>query len=615
MQQFFLNLAGTILFFIPGTILTRILFKKTTLSEFLSYSVIISFFVSTILSLCLFKIGIFSSFSLFISIIILSVFLLLVIFLKRKKFTLLYDKKTFWLMFLFAISGTLWRWFFRFKTNFWGDGITSHINSAVTQNLFYNGISNFSVPDVGFYTGMMVDHSKLFAGGLASNFYYSVGLTGFFETFLAVFILSFFTYKVIYLYRKNISLAFFGAFIVAVIGPVEIWQNTLTFLGGNLVYVGLIALFILYLEKEKSFFYLCLIIASTLSLSYYTAGLVLILTSSGFLISFFIRGFLEHQEKSFFEKIKFIVHEKKFREYFLILVLILILFFTFAGESLITHAENTAVSAAQNAYSSSLSLFIDLSNLKIVDNSISPSPIYPYVNYYKFLRISPLNWQNLIILLMGFTFLIKLCLDVNKSKKIPEEDKPLLVTMLPAYILALAFALIHYEQRSFSYLLFFMILIVKIPKKFFYFFVIFCVLFFFTTGYFNNMERIIFYDNSEGEIDGALWVSQNLDGKILSDEKFISLLINKKYYNVTGFPDDSPFTEPIFYSNDLNTTLNALKSLNVTYFISTKRMREKYILMLNFPQQPMSSNLLYSKNFNLVYNNSDVEIYFINQFL
>lgn len=611
MQQFLLKLVGTFFFFIPGSLLTRILFKKTTLSEFLSYSVILSFFVSTILSLCLFKIGIFSSFSLFISIVILSVIFLLVIFLKRKKFTLLYGKKIFWLMFLFAVLGTLWRWFFRLKTNLWGDGITSHINSVVTQNLFYNGVSNFTIPDVGFYTGMMVDHSKLFAGGLASNFYSMISLTGFFETFLAVFILSFFTYKVIYLYRKNNSLAFFGAFIVAVVGPVEIWQNTFTFLGGDLVYVGLISLFILYLEKEKSFFYFCLIIASILSLSYYTAGIVLILTSFGFLVSFFIKGFLENKKKSFSEKIKIIINEKKFKEYFLILILVLFLFFIFAGESLITHAENTAVSAAQNAYSSSLSLFINSSNFGFVSNQITPSPVRPYVNYYKFLRISPLNWQNLIILLMGFTFLLKLCLDVNKFKKIPEEDKSLLVSMLPAYILAMAFGLVHYEQRSFSYLLFFIILIVKIPKKFFYFFVIFSVLFFFTTGYFNNMERIIFYDNSEGEIGGALWISQNLNGKILSDEKFISLLINDKYYNVTGFPDDSLFTDPIFYSIDLNKTLNALESLNVTYFVSTNRMREKYILMLNFPQQPMSSSFLYSENFNLIYNNSDVEVYFI----
>ncbi len=607
MQQFIITLLGTLFFFINGFLLTWLIFKKTSFSESISYTVIFSVAFHTILAFILVKLRLFELNLILFSTLFALILIGILIFIKKQKIQISCDKNVFPFILIFSFIGMAWRWFFKSQVFEWGDAYT-YSRGFVINEIFQEGISNISIPNVGFYTGMLLDHSSVVAGRLASEFYFLIGITGFFETFLAVFLLGFFTYKAIYLYRQNHKLALFGAFIVGSLGPVEIWHNTFTFLGGSLAYVGLISLFILYKEKRKSFFYLTLVLGITLALSYYTASLVLILASLGFISSIFIRKILGNKGQRFSLKLKSLFNNHKFKQYLIILSTILIIFFFFSGESLIDHAETTAVSAAQNSYKISLLLFKNSESFDV--SQVTPSPIRPYVNQYKFFRISSLNWQNLFILLMGLTFVISLNRSTKKTGKISEIDKGILVAMLPAYIIGMAFALLHYEQRSFSYLFFFIILITRIPKKFFYYFAVFSIIFFLLTGYFQNIERVKFFDNSEGEIKGAEWVSENLNNEtVLSDEKFISILITEGYYNVTGFPDNSPFVNPIFYEKNLETMKNAFSALNVSYFVTTERMREEYILMLNFPQQPMNNGEFYKNNFKRVYDNGDVRIY------
>jgi hypothetical protein len=353
-----------------------------------------------------------------------------------------------------------------------------------------------------------------------------------------------------------------------------------------------------------------------LALTYYTAILVLIIGILGFIFAIGLKYILGNKGRGHKIIINEIIKNRIFLKYCILLIFLCSLFFLFSGDSLIKHAENTVSSVIQNAhdsYGSSLSLFnkleiLDKKNISIV-STVTPRPIRPYQNVYKFLRISPLNWQNLFILLIGFTFIISIYKKKRSSIKFSEEDINILVAMVPAFIVALAFVLVNYEQRSFCYDLFFMILILKIPKKIFKYVAISIIVFFLLTGYFENIERVTFFNNSEEEVMGSMWITSNLNGKILSDERFISLLIGNGYYNVTGFPDNSPFVKSIFYNGNVDTIKNALFALDVNYFITTKRMREQHILMLNFPQEPMNNSNVYEENFDSIYNNGDVIIY------
>jgi hypothetical protein len=426
MEEVLINIFGTMFFFLPGFLFTYVIFKRFSLSEMISYTALFSVFASTVISFLLLKFDILSINNFIICLLILSLLFIITILFKKIKIKIFYDKSRFLFLFIFSIFGTMWRWFFRLKTFSWGDGITSHINSVIIEKLFNNGYTSFSIPNVGFYTGMLVDHSKIVAGNLTQNFYSLIGITGFFETFISIFILAFFVYKVIYAYRKNTKLALLGSFIVASLGPVEIWHNTFLFIGGNLAYVGFISLFIMYMDNSKEFFYLTLSLLITLALTYYTAILVLIIGILGFIFAIGLKYILGNKGRGHKIIINEIIKNRIFLKYCILLIFLCSLFFLFSGDSLIKHAENTVSSVIQNAhdsYGSSLSLFnkleiLDKKNISVV-STVTPRPIRPYQNVYKFLRISPLNWQNLFILLIGFTFIIS----IYKKKSFRRRSK------------------------------------------------------------------------------------------------------------------------------------------------------------------------------------------------
>ncbi|GAI54237.1 unnamed protein product, partial [marine sediment metagenome] len=117
------------------------------------------------------------------------------------------------------------------------------------------------------------------------------------------------------------------------------------------------------------------------------------------------------------------------------------------------------------------------------------------------------------------------------------------------------------------------------------------------------------FTNSDDEIRAAKWVSENLNEIILSDERFISLVIQNNYFKVNGFEDNSPYVYPTFYRNDPEEVRMVMRELRAGYFATTKRMRDDYILMLNFPQVPMENGQMYEENFTKVYDNGDVKVY------
>jgi len=586
-----------------GFLLVYLFYKKLSLSECIVYTSISSIFIITLICFLLVQFKLFNFINIIFSLSFVQVFLLIIILFKRKTLSIYYDP-SFHFHFLFSILGICWRWFFRISSFKWGDGITSHIDKIIIENFFIQGF-NLSIPNVGFYTGMLFDHSTLIAGDLANYFYSLIGFSKFFTTFISVFLLSFFTYKLIFIYTKKNNLALLGSFILASLGPIEIWFNTFSFFGWRTSYIGLISLFILYLTKEKPFFYLTLLIIIPLSLSYYTASIVLILTCLGFLFSLIISNILNSEIRNVKTAFKKIIKDKKFQEFLFILVLLILFFILFAGNSLIKHASDTTssiLSLYDSSYFSSIS-----SNLSFISK-----PLYPYQNKFKFMNISALNWQNLLFLLFIFLFFVQILFLKKKNKYLFfSYDKNLFFILIPAFFVFLSFCLVNYEQRGFSYLFFLTFLILNIPKKYFSIFATLLISFFLITGYFENIERSSFFKYDEEEISGIKWVIQNLDGKILSDERFISLLIEEGYYNVTGFSDNSFFINTLFYDNNTSNIRESFSFLDVDYFVITRRMKEDYILMLSFPQEPMNNSQIYDSFFKKIYSNKEIEVYSI----
>jgi hypothetical protein len=125
-------------------------------------------------------------------------------------------------------------------------------------------------------------------------------------------------------------------------------------------------------------------------------------------------------------------------------------------------------------------------------------------------------------------------------------------------------------------------------------------------------DKIIFLENPQGEIDAAKNAFSVLDGRVFSDERFVNNLVLRGYYKVTGAGDDDPILIGLFYTRDKDLflkSIDSLKNKGIKYIATTKRMREKYILMLDYPKTRLINSDLYEENLNKIYDNGDVRIY------
>ena len=133
------------------------------------------------------------------------------------------------------------------------------------------------------------------------------------------------------------------------------------------------------------------------------------------------------------------------------------------------------------------------------------------------------------------------------------------------------------------------------------------------SGFCVARDRRMFFETSDKEVEGALWISNSLQGKIFSDQPFINQLVLKGYYNITGADDKDPIVDSLFHQGNpsifLNTINNLGDNLDVDYIALTKRMREQYILMLDLPREPLTNINLYEENLIKVYDNGDVRVY------
>lgn len=483
-----------------------------------------------------------------------------------------------------------------------------------------------TVPNLGFYTGMAIDHSYYILGKL-NGFVSFLDINSYLQIFLSVFVYLGFLYILFKAYKKTgVALWFFALLSVF---PIELFQNL--DIGILLIsYISIISLFILIKKNNWGFFILCLIISGLLAVQYYTATMAIILISLGFTIAILIKSFIKYKNiKSTF---KSIFQDKHFLMYLLVLIIssLLMLLFTemwnFTGGKLqnvsdinhtVSYISTVAENSTQNIINNSTKNVASNNTQNIANvTSNSTQNIANVTDSYqaqRFFGFSAIGWQSIFFVFCGFTFVLYAILCLFKKTPWGKDDEDILYGIIPISMLGLAFLYINYPARIFDYLSFFAILALKIPKKYLKFFLLISFIFMAISNIYAINDKRIFFGASDGELAAAREIAvNNLNGRIFSDECFADKLILSDYYSVTGTDDKDEIVKGLFYSADesmFKNAVNNLKNSGVSYIATTKRMRNEYILMLNFPQKPLTNENFYKKDLNKIYDNGDVEVY------
>ncbi len=566
---------GIILFLLPGVLLSYLISPKTDVIKRAVYSIVLAPCIVVIAGIILYSLNLLTAINTILVLIFLIISFLLIIFNFDKEHQTTFNKDIFYLLF-FSLIGVLWK--LRF------------LNSIENKTDSYAYAFNFAdkvVPDLGFYTGMAIDHSRFIGMSVfskISEFLLINDLLDFFGIFLITFLFLGFIYLIFSEYR-NRKLAFIGVALMS-LGPVEIFYTTVGFFGHPFSYLALFSLFLLYKSEEKNYFLVPLLLNVTLVFTYATSSIVNFLASIGFIIALFLKSLIKNKKiKKAFKNLDI----KKILAFSLIAII--------------------SISFVLGSYSNSSKTNKESSsNLQLITKHITS---YPLMNYkdLTFLGLSAIRWQMMFFFLCGLTFIFH----ITRKRNFSENNIDLLLCLIPVFIISYGFFHVNLPTRIFNYFAFFGLLVLKIPKKYLKMFFILSFIFLLTTGFYVAENKKVFFETSDKEIEGALWVNNSLKGKIFSDQPFVNQLILNGFYNVTGVYDNDVRIYNLFYQDNLsiflNTTSTLSKDLGVSYIVLTKRMEEKYILMVNVYQKPLINIEFYEENLKKVYDNGDVRVY------
>lgn len=585
-------------FLAPAVILSYLIFPRLDIIERSAYAIALGVPIFLAEAILLNSLSFLSKTGIFmISVAICDLLMLVLLFKVRKiKFETNWNKDFLYVL-LLSVLGTAWKIFFALPIKNYG----SAYDYAVQ-------FTNSNIPDVGFYTGMILDHAKYFGSKILADAY---SLFFFRGSVINIFCITFLFLSFIYLifreFRKKNSLISYLGLAIMAFGPIEIFHSSRNLTGAGLSYVLLFSLFLLFKKEDNKIFFVSLALALTASLVYYTSVMVALIASAGFVIALGLKELIGKKSiaKAFFGCIK----SKKCWAFIFIALLMALSIFIFSnmGRFSSNKLSNTA-EISDSILTLSQPLIIQLSpeeaaNIGKVQYSqtVYRAPI--------FLNISAIGWQSIFFILCGGTFILYLLFKKNFSK----ENLDLLVCLIPVMIVSYAFFHVNMIARIFNYFCFFGLLVLKIPKKVFRIFCIFSLLFILITGFYVIENKRLAFENSEGEVQAAEWVAYYLDGKLFSDQKFINQVISNGYYNLTGAADESPIVKNLFYNLNSSRFMATVSHINtrerVKYIAITKRMQENYILMLNYPQIPMKNIALYEENLDKIYDDGDVKIY------
>ena len=578
------QILGVIFLFSQGILLSYIIFAKTDIIKRIIYSIILTISLAIILGTILFQLERLNFLNIFVSLILINLLFLFIIFLSKQQYKTNFNKDIGYLT-LFSIIGTIWRLLFVKSIKNFGDAYQ-----------YAGQYAGETPPNLGFYTGLAIDHSH-FVGEKAVNVLFNI--LGINNQVLNIFLISLVYLGFIYLIFsefRNKKFAYLGVALMS-LGPIEIFHSTLSIISAAaLSYISVFSFFLLFKSKDNKIFWLTLLLSIALMFSYYTASMVIILTSFGFIISLFVKNSMEI--RPFSKALKKTFLDEKIQS-FLIIALIVI-FYTFLCSGMATY-------------------------------TLDKSKEFSYTLWvrYKdptFLGFSAIGWQILFFLICGLTFIITLFVKRNFS-----DNRDLLLCFIPLLIVSYGFFHTGFITRAFDYFAFLGLLVLQLPLKndigfplvnksktnkiniSFTIFLIFTFIFMLISSFFVAKDKKIFFETSDKEIEAALWVKNNLTGRVFSDISFVNTLVSKKYHNVTGANDKNLLIYDLFYQKDVSEFLKAINKLNiqlnVDYIALTKKMRENYILMLDVPQKPLINMELYENNLIKVYDNEEVKIF------
>jgi len=557
-------LIGALIFFLPGIFLSYLLLSKTEVTKRVMSIILFSTLTSALLGIFLYYFSILSTFNFILISVSLSFALFLLCTQKKERHTEF--NKDFLYIILAALIGTLWRLFF----------IKSINNGSDAYSYSFSFIGK-EIPDMGFYTGMAIDHSRFIGSGVFREITELLSLTSFLEifgTFLYVFLFLGFIYLIFLEFRSR-KAAYMGVALMS-LGPIELFYSASGYFGHSFSYLALFSLFLLYKKQDASYLAAALLLSTVMVFTYFTSSLVNAIASAGFMIALLAKGLLNKK----FEKMKIMA--------FFAIILISCSVFLFSYD--------TGAGSSGNA--------------ELVTKHVKSISVNKYMDP-TFLLLSAIRWQMLFFFLCGLTFVLHIFKKAARKEKIG-EDFDLLLCLIPVLIVSLAFLYANYPTRVFDYFAFFGLLVLKIPKKYYKYLFIFSFVFLLLTGYYVMQDKKIFFENSDEEIGAVSWIMASLNETVFCDQQFASLLIEKGYYKVTGAGDGDPLVHSLFYQSNNETFFSAIKSLkerNVSYIAITKRMQEKFILMVDIPQKPLKNINLYEENLKKVYDNGDVKVY------
>lgn len=602
-------ITSLIIFSLPGIFLSYRLFPKCNIAERIAYTLVISFSVKAILNFLISFVGINSAITCILWMLITGVFVYF-LFKKWGFYQTIFDRDSLYIFLLSFVGLGLKLWFYLPMEKF---GECYGYASKFTRGM---------VPDLGFYTGMALDHSYYilkqsngFLSFITPNIYPGM--------FLSVFIYLSFIYILFKQYNKN-NIIMWAVAIFATV-PIEFFKRV-TIDQAILSFIFTVCLFISFKTKDKNFLKLLFIMCPAICFTSYSATITILALCAGFIMALAVK--IAFQNKNFIKTIKEVTKDKKLWTYIglfaisLVSLLMLSKMFLFTTErildtSFVKYAFNNGliketISMNDNPLEIDREVGSDILNNPEITKEFS---LQNTVNSYqspRYFGLSVMGWQSLFFLLCGLSFVLYVSRSIFRKKVLIEDDKDILYCIIPAALLGLLFAYVNYPARIFVYLSFFSILSIKISNKWVrpFFFISFFLLLLSTTIIIQ--EQRMFSNQPNGEISAATEIKNTLNGIIFSDQCFVNQLVLHDYYQVTGTNDKNPILNSLFYTpnrDDFLKAINKINSSDIPYIAITKRMEEKFILMVDFQIKPIYNEKLWEENLEKVYDNGYVRVF------
>lgn len=471
------------------------------------------------------------------------------------------------------------------------------------------------VPDLGFYTGMAADHSNYAIR--AVNSFWQAMQTGILEFNITLIFMTIAYVGFVYILCKEYAGddakgrkgALWAASIMA-LGPIEIFYTSGSVFGHPMAYLAVFGLFYLFAIRhaERSRAALAIMLCLAMAATYYTSTMANIVLCVGFCLAIALEKIFMHRPMRIAAIPMLCLRDMRFRSFIIIGLISAGVFFIMSKGMLDT----------------TTTIITDTQPIKTLGVATGPQdaqhvPAHASIQPYRdpnIMGISALRAQALLFLIFGAFFFIRLL------RRREDAMRHAALASLPAAMAAFAFAYAGYPARAFDYLAFLAPLLAVVastalerplPRRFVHAFAACAFIVMASLGLLVMKDKKIFFDRSEGDLLGAEWIAQNLDGRILTDQNFASALISKGYYRVTGFADDDPRLGDIFYHADPTKFMKAVSSDFVSgkadYIATTRTMRDRYILMVNVPQIPIGNGDFIESMLTKVYDNGEVRVY------